>query len=276
MHDETDDRIQYSKKKDKQATIKAQQNEAAGDGQYKSSTISVASGEPPTSVSNPMPPRKPKAKKAQKASTSGARERPTAVSRPGAAKPTAPAAINKTAPAPAPVARAPPAVPASPAKEMYKALYNFAGQAGEMNLTKGEQVEVKQKDDNGTSQLSQLTIGWWMVTKDGQEGWAPSNYLKLVEAPPPPPVARRPPPAPAAPRPPVSTGSSPAPSRPTSAIGKGPAPAPKPKPSIPAKPAANGRPPVPSTARPVPAAAPARSSVAKPAAASGQLDLAAA
>ena len=32
---------------------------------------------------------------------------------------------------------------------MYKALYNFAGQNGEMNLTKGELVEVKEKDDNG-------------------------------------------------------------------------------------------------------------------------------
>ena len=32
---------------------------------------------------------------------------------------------------------------------MYKALYNFAGQEGEMNLVKGEEVEVKEKDDNG-------------------------------------------------------------------------------------------------------------------------------
>lgn len=32
---------------------------------------------------------------------------------------------------------------------MYKALYNFSGQDGEMNLVKGEEVEVKEKDDNG-------------------------------------------------------------------------------------------------------------------------------
>jgi len=32
---------------------------------------------------------------------------------------------------------------------MYKALYNFTGQEGEMNLVKGEEVEVKEKDDNG-------------------------------------------------------------------------------------------------------------------------------
>jgi myosin-1 len=59
---------------------------------------------------------------------------------------------------------------------MYKALYNFAGQEGEMNLVKGEEVEVKQKDDNGGSaERASLTVGWWMVFKNGQEGWAPSN-----------------------------------------------------------------------------------------------------
>jgi myosin-1 len=47
---------------------------------------------------------------------------------------------------------------------IYKALYNFEGQAGEMNLTKDGQYEVKEKDDNG----------WWLVVKNGQEGWAPS------------------------------------------------------------------------------------------------------
>lgn len=34
-----------------------------------------------------------------------------------------------------------------------------------MNLTKGESVEVKEKDANG----------WWLVVKNGSEGWAPSN-----------------------------------------------------------------------------------------------------
>jgi myosin-1 len=34
---------------------------------------------------------------------------------------------------------------------MYKALYAFAGQEGEMTLVKGDMVEVKQKDDNGES-----------------------------------------------------------------------------------------------------------------------------
>jgi myosin-1 len=66
---------------------------------------------------------------------------------------------------PPPPRAAPPPAPAGPAKDMYKCLYNFAGQAGEMNLVKGELVELKEKDDNG----------WWKVAKNGQEGWAPSN-----------------------------------------------------------------------------------------------------
>lgn len=100
-----------------------------------------------------MPPRKPKVKKASTTKTSVARERPAAVALPGAAKPNAPAALSNPAAVKAAAPSAPPPpprLPATPAKETYKALYNFTGQAGEMNLTKGEQVEVKQKDDNGT------------------------------------------------------------------------------------------------------------------------------
>jgi len=69
------------------------------------------------------------------------------------------------APPPPPAPPAPIAAPARPAKQMYKALYNFAGQEGEVALVKGELVEVKEKDENG----------WWMVVKNGQEGWAPAN-----------------------------------------------------------------------------------------------------
>jgi myosin-1 len=60
-----------------------------------------------------------------------------------------PAAAGAAARAPPPPP-APPAAPARPAKEMYKALYNFAGQEGEVALVKGELLEVKQKDENGT------------------------------------------------------------------------------------------------------------------------------
>jgi len=49
-----------------------------------------------------------------------------------------------------------------------------------MNLVKGEEVEVKEKDDNGKPVCPRLAVcltvaGWWMVVKDGSEGWAPSN-----------------------------------------------------------------------------------------------------
>lgn len=58
-----------------------------------------------------------------------------------------PRAVPGSRPPPPP----PPPPSAGPPKEMYKALYNFAGQPGEMNLVKGEEVEVKEKDDNGES-----------------------------------------------------------------------------------------------------------------------------
>lgn len=60
-----------------------------------------------------------------------------------------------------------------------------------MSFQKDDVVELVEKDDNG----------WWLVKKNGEEGWAPNNYLELVpkklRAPPatPPPPARRPPPS---------------------------------------------------------------------------------
>lgn len=83
-------RIEYLKKKDKKASIKAVKNEAVrGDATYKSSTISVATGAAANSgtsistlltacstvtdqvVSAPQPPRMPKRKKAAKAAPAG-------------------------------------------------------------------------------------------------------------------------------------------------------------------------------------------------------------
>ncbi|ORY26132.1 P-loop containing nucleoside triphosphate hydrolase protein [Naematelia encephala] len=305
--------VDYAKKKDKRAQIKTQKDESVlGDAVYKSHTIMVGSGEPPNSgksaqarfklmsVSNPMPPKMPRKKKAPKAAPTAMRSgaRPTAHALPGATKPAPPAALasmpaaKTAAPAlghvakPAGAGRAPPAVPghhapppppppppppAAPSKEMYKALYNFSGQEGEIQLVKGEEVEVKEKDENG----------WWMVVKNGQEGWAPSNYLKLVVQAPPP-VARRAPP-------PVANGHKPSPistpagSRPSSQLGhKGPAPAPKPKPVIPAKPGigtkpgAPGKPPIPTAPKIQPVASSKVGHVGPPKAATGQLDLAAA
>lgn len=77
---------------------------------------------------------------------------------------------------------------------MYKAKFAFEGQEGEMSLKKDDLVELVEKDNNG----------WWLVKKDGVEGWAPNNYLELVPPkpkaalappppPPPPPANKRPP-----------------------------------------------------------------------------------
>jgi myosin-1 len=173
-----------------------------------------------------------------------------------------------------------------------------------MNLTKGDEVEIKEKDDNG----------WWMVVKDGQEGWAPSNYLKLIEQPaaPPPPPAPVSRPTPAATKPaaaPVGGGaaaaasaiaaminggqmgttpsasspasSTPNTSRPGSVAGRAPPAINKPKPVIPPKPGAKpaiggAKPPIPAGYKAAPPAPSAPGQVNRPAAAGGQMDLAAA
>jgi myosin-1 len=79
---------------------------------------------------------------------------------PGGAARAAPVIPGATARAPPAIPGAgraapppPPPPPAAPHKEMYKALYNFAGQEGEIQLVKGEEVEVKEKDDNGECSL---------------------------------------------------------------------------------------------------------------------------
>lgn len=82
---------------------------------------------------------------------------------------------------------------------MWKALYDFEATAeGEIALTKGELVEMEQKDDGGT--------GWCLIKKSSGSGWAPTAYLKEE------PVSHRhPPPAPAKrapPAPPAANGSA--------------------------------------------------------------------
>lgn len=112
---------------------------------------------------------------------------------PAATKPT-----SGSTPRPAPpppnrnsVPPPPPPPPREPDVELYKAKFAFEGQEGEISLKKDDIVELVEKDDNG----------WWLVKKDGQEGWAPNNYLELVPpktkaAPAPrPPPARPPPPS---------------------------------------------------------------------------------
>ncbi|KAK0550931.1 class II myosin [Tilletia horrida] len=110
-----------------------------------------------------------------------------------AAAATAAVVTNGSAPVrapPAPPARAaPPAPPAPPAVPMHKALYAYATtNEGEMALVEGELVEVVNKDQDS----------WWLVKKNGVEGWAPTSYID-PEPQKAPPAPRAAPPAPALP-----------------------------------------------------------------------------
>lgn len=200
--------IEYAKKKDKKAQIQFIRDEkVANDDNYKSHAVHVPSGEPPSSTSRPAAKRKPgivrpitqgKLLRAGGPSDKGKTSRPKPAVQPllgksaqlATVRPT-PVAPPKSAPAP-PTRNSvpsppPPPPPKAPEAEVYKAKFAFEGQEGEISLKKDDTVELVEKDDNG----------WWLVRKDGQEGWAPNNYLELV--PPKPkaaPAARSPPPRP--------------------------------------------------------------------------------
>jgi myosin I len=208
--------IEYAKKKDKRAQIKAVKDETVQkDDVYKSHAIHVQSGEPPSSLSRPAAKRKAGVVRPitqGKLLRAGGPDKPKAVSRPkpvaqklpGQAstpaalsivpKPTvtpAAAAVNarggsRAAPAPprASVPPPPPPPPAQPAAELYKAKYAFNGEEGEISLKKDDIVEVIDKEGDN---------GWWLVKKGGVEGWAPTDYLELVP-PNAPPAAPKPPP----------------------------------------------------------------------------------
>ncbi|GAA6014234.1 hypothetical protein JCM10207_006141 [Rhodosporidiobolus poonsookiae] len=234
--------ITYSKKKGKQAAITFKKDESIQRGDvYKSSTVSVPSGAPPSSLSDPPCARKPRPKKAPAAPRASASRagaaRPKAQNLPGAGgfgavpaapagiprAPAAPTAASSNRPAPPPPTRAaappPPPPPAEPEVEKFKALFTFeTDQPGELALTKDELVEVVTKDDGG----------WWLIKRGAQEGWAPSNYLQLVPpkpkpAPAPAPPVRRAPPAapsaPAAPKAPAAPAIPAAPKVPSVGLG---------------------------------------------------------
>ncbi|KAI0307947.1 myosin class I heavy chain [Multifurca ochricompacta] len=209
--------VDYAKKKDKRAHIKFLKDETVQkDDQYKSHTVHVPSGEPPNSRSRPPAKRKAGVvrpitqgkllKKGGPSKPSGSRPRPAAQPLPGSNVPSTvvrpvasatPSATSRAAPPPPTRDRAPPLAPEEPDVPLYRAKYAFEGQAGEVSLVKDDLVELIEKDENG----------WWLVKKDGVEGWAPSNYLELVPpkpkaapaAPAPPPAVRRPPAPPAPP-----------------------------------------------------------------------------
>ncbi|KAF7307172.1 Microfilament motor [Mycena indigotica] len=221
--------VAYNKKKDKKAEIKFIKDETVKkDDLYKSHTVHVPSGEPPDSLSRPPAKRKPgvvrpitqgkllKAGGPSNKPKPASRPKPTAQPLPGKTTTTAvsvpvikptptPAAVPKpststaakrtsVAAPPPPPPPPPPARPAAAesATPMYRAKFDFAGEEGEMSLTKDDLVELLEKDDNG----------WWLVKKGASQGWAPNNYLELAPASaasaPPPPARRAVPAKPAA------------------------------------------------------------------------------
>jgi len=294
--------VEYAKKKEKKAKITFQKDEAIPrDDVYKSHTVRVASGEPASSVSRPIPKRKPgtvrpitsgKLLKKGGPSSSSSAARPKPKPKPAvtpAAKPvqTKSAVQHSAASVPPPPPRPVPS-PKTPSNPMYRAKFAFEGQEGEMTLQKDDVVELVRKDDDGGA-------GWWLVKKDGVEGWAPYNYLELVPAakstpPPPPPAGRKIPAVPAATSKPTpvavpklvsaptakhgANGSISTPKPPVNATSK-----PKPPPpgvgSKPAPPKVGTKPPVPSAPRPVPAASMGPKKAGLPKAPGGQMDLAA-
>ncbi|KAF2013400.1 hypothetical protein BU24DRAFT_464186 [Aaosphaeria arxii CBS 175.79] len=215
--------IEFNKKPGKLAQVKVVKDPAVPrDDMYKSGTIHTGPGESPNSVSKPTPKGK---QVAAKPITKGKLLRPGGpgggpsklASRPkpvpaASSMTSTPAAASQSRPVPQPVASlsngvgharnqssssvrappppppAPPAAPPAPREPTFRALYDFAGQsAGELSITKGEEVLVTQKEGNG----------WWLASRldKSASGWAPSAYLEEVVSKPAPPPAPPAPPA---------------------------------------------------------------------------------
>ena len=172
--------IDYTKKKDKKDQIKAvkgdtsivRPQERISGATYKSHTITIGGGEPPSSVSRLPVPRKPRQPKSFTTAKRGVRNTPAPRSmplpsggRPALNTPVPTPATRTTPPVPVvhstsnqsngtrtvPPAPAP-APPASqePEKELWKSLHGFDTQeSGELALSKDEQVEVLVQDPSG-------------------------------------------------------------------------------------------------------------------------------
>ncbi|EGO04268.1 hypothetical protein SERLA73DRAFT_118504 [Serpula lacrymans var. lacrymans S7.3] len=194
--------IEYSKKKDKKAQIKFIKDEAVSkDDVYKSHSVHVASGEPPSSMSRSPAMRKPgivhpiiRGKLIQAGEASNKAKAVPKFSLAAQNLLANPTTASANEPASAPTN---PSLP-SPSKnlvevKMYKAKFAFQGQEGEMTLKKDDIVELLEKDVNG----------WWLVKKDEQEGWAPNNYLEVAS-----PKSKIPPTPKGVPLYPVSTPST--------------------------------------------------------------------
>ncbi|KAE9368646.1 myosin-5 [Stipitochalara longipes BDJ] len=242
------DSIEYAKKPGKMQIIKVLKDSTVREDFYKSGAIHTSQGEPPNSVSRPLPKGKPVPAKpftkgrlirpggpggrpsklsngnrnTAPVSNSFGGSQPRATPQPAASRNT-PAVTRNVPPPP------PPAPPAGPKETQYRVLYDFAGQSeNEVTLKKDELITIEQKEDNG----------WWLAkTSSGKKGWAPSAYLK-EEAPPPPPAAPAFRPTPPPP-PPAKNGTAPVirakpqppapPSKRPAAGGRKPAPPPAPR-----------------------------------------------
>ncbi|CAG8534476.1 4267_t:CDS:10 [Ambispora gerdemannii] len=145
-----ENQIDFTKKINKTAQIKFVKDETIKkDDVYKSHTVSVSTGEPPNSVSDPPCPRK---DPPPRPITSGK------LLKAGAGNP----AKTKTLT----VNRSPSIVES--------AKYDFnSSDSGELSFVKDDILQIIQKDDNDDN-------GWWLAKKDGKQGWVPSNYLEEV------------------------------------------------------------------------------------------------
>lgn len=194
--------LEYSKKSNKTGSLKFVKDELEVKyDSYKNHTVSVGTGQPADSVSDPPCARiQPEAKPSQPKKTP-AKPKP----KPGqASAPQRDVAPPRMAPPPLP--------PAPPSNPCYQAIYDFTAEGGaEGSFKKGDTFEILQKDSNG----------WWLGQKDGVQSWVPSNYLQEVAPP-----AAVAPPAPIAP-----------PSEPIPSVQEAPSqqtkPAPKPRPTVP-------------------------------------------
>ena len=178
------DSIEYAKKPGKMQLIKVVKDSTMPSDFYKSSTIHTTQGEPPNSVSRPLPkgkpvPAKPFTKgrlikpggpggRPSKLSNGNRNTKPVANSfaPPGSQRNTPQQAVTTSIPSHTrqpsqPSGRVvppppPPAPPAAPREPQYRVLYDFAGQsANELTLSKDDLITIVQKSDNGKSPCPQ-------------------------------------------------------------------------------------------------------------------------
>ncbi|SPO02159.1 probable myosin I heavy chain [Cephalotrichum gorgonifer] len=189
------DVIEYAKKPNKMQTVKVLKDSQVPVDYYKSGAVHTQQGEPPQSVSRPMPRANPvpprpitRGKLIKPGGPNGRPSRITGGSRKPQPRPGASSAASRPVPQPAaatasaalparprpqaaaaaaastPAARLPPPPPPAPPAEkpkiMAKVLYDFSSsKENELSITAGQIIEIVQKENNG----------WWLgKTATGQ------------------------------------------------------------------------------------------------------------